>query len=175
MIRSRKLWVSMVLAGFLTASAPSAPSAAASMPLLLWRNVDRVSVLCLVASPRSPTQSRVEAMLCERTRALAAQGAPFPVEKMGFGDPAILQGRRVTLLVHAAIQANAGGSRLLFTVRPYRAGGPDADMLFGSRPRAVVLDADDRPGRALDAALADSLAEILPWKSRQLHNREEGE
>jgi len=76
------------------------------------------------------------------------------------GDPQMLAGDSVVLLVHASLEGAGGPSRLLYTIRPFRHSAGDAAALFGTTPRAVPPD-------EAEAALRASLAEILPWITGQ--------
>lgn len=159
-------WLWLVAACALAAcggnSSVSHGVAEAATPALAWQNVTRLNLLCLVSTDRAGERERIERSLCERVRSLSSRNAPIPVSGIALGDPAILDAAGVTLLVHAAVQ-DAGGDRLLvFSLRSYRPGGTDHDILFGAAPRAVSLS----DAKALDAALQEALAETLPWLTR---------
>jgi hypothetical protein len=154
-----------------------AGDAAAATPSLHWQGVTEVRVLCLVDA-RSVEDKRLEPELCDRTVRLASEGAPVPVGRAGFGDPALIAPGTMALLVHASVQ-RSGEPTLLFAIRTRR-GGPNADQIFfGAAPRAVRLSARGEDG-ALDAALRSALAETLPWSAspaggpdRPVHHRGE--
>lgn len=137
--------------------------AAASMPPLTWQQVESARVLCLVTPHTLAGRHALQAQLCDTVRDIAAEGAPMPVETIAFGDPAMLDPSVATLLVHAAVQPVGGQPTLLFTIRPYRAGRTDTDILFGAPPRAVPLTESGAADPALRDALAATLAETLPW------------
>jgi hypothetical protein len=136
-------------------------TASASTPVLAWRDVTRVGVQCVL----QPTTPALQEALCERVRAIAAEGAPTPVGIIPLGEPAILQPTTTTLIVQAAIQPNpAGQGRLLvFTIRPFSTSGEA--VLHGSAPRAVALPGSGLPP-TFEPALRAALAEILPWQAR---------
>ncbi|MFN3389712.1 MAG: hypothetical protein ACK40O_12355, partial [Allosphingosinicella sp.] len=131
-----------------------------------WQQVDSAKVLCLVAPETLPGRNALQAQLCDTVRDLAAEGAPIPVETIGFGDPAVLDRNVATLLVHASVQEAGGQRLLLFTIRTYRAGRVETDTLFGAPPRAVPLTPSGAADPALHDALAAALAETLPWRGR---------
>jgi hypothetical protein len=134
------------------------------MPPLAWQNARKLQILCVVSTDRLGEREPLEAQLCARTRALAAQDAPVTVQPLAFGDPALIDPANITLLVHASVQ-QAGAERLLvFTVRAYRAGGVETDILFGAAPRAITLSDAEAFAPALDAALGAALSETLPWR-----------
>jgi hypothetical protein len=139
----------------------SQPSAAA-LPPLMWQQVTSVRVLCLVGPDVLPGRRELEAEICAKVRDLAAARAPVPVSTVGFGDPAVLEPETVTLLVHAAIQSEGDGRLLVFDIRTFRPGRPEAAELFGAAPRAVRIPVSGPAGPALDAALTAALAETLP-------------
>lgn len=140
----------------------SAPAEAAA-PSLLWANARHLAVNCLVQSNTTREAAALEESLCARVQDLANRDAPFPVKQAGAGDPALIAADTVTLLVHASIERSPSGRILAFTIRPHRASGGEADILFGTPPRAIELPSG-RPSPVLDAALRDALAEILPWQ-----------
>lgn len=142
-------------------------SAEARMPTLTWQGVDAVHILCLVGRQSGAAPPGLQAELCEKVRALAADNAPVPVSVIGFGDPAVLDPGKATLLVHGAVQGERGEAQLVFTVRTYRAGRTETDILFGAPPRAVPLTESGAASPALHEALAATLAETLPWMRGQ--------
>lgn len=127
--------------------------AAYTMPTALWQDADRLNVLCLVNGPRGVDQDAAR-RLCARVVALASRGAPIPVAIVEAGDPALLSPDSVTLLIHATLTAN----QLVFALRPFRNDGNP--LLFSAAPQVVSRD----DAGALDAVLAQSLAELLPWR-----------
>lgn len=155
------------LAAGLSSLSPQAvltpPEPQSSSPPLIWRDLSRLNILCLVTTDDAD-RGALEARLCERARALAAPGAPVPVRVIPIGDPAVLAAGETTLLIHASVQQGARGERLMaFSVRPFRASAEQTTVLFGAAPRAVELSAGDG---ALDRELGAALAELLPWQAR---------
>jgi hypothetical protein len=140
-------------------------AAIAASPPLAWQQVKTLGVQCLVTTNVLGEREQVEGDLCRRVLALAAAGAPIPVAAMGFGDPAIIDPANTILLVHASIQQLGAERVLVFSIRPYRAGGVETDTLFAAPPRAVPLSNAASSSAALDAALAAALSETLPWQS----------
>jgi hypothetical protein len=136
----------------------------------LWSKAAQLGVQCVVSSS-VVDHVAFGRVLCERVRALAAQGSALPVSVIAPGDPALLQPGTVTLLVHGAVHeasqvaSGAQGRFLVFSVRPFGAGA-DA-ILFGTAPRAVPLTSDRAEDPALDAALNGALSDILPWRRPQ--------
>ena len=136
----------------------------------LWSKASQLGVQCVVSST---VVDRVAfgGALCERVRALAAEGSALPVSVIVPGDPALLQPGTVTLLVQGAVHEasqvapGAQGRFLVFTVRPF--GAAEDAILFGTAPRAVRLTSDRAEDPALDAALNGALSEILPWRRPQ--------
>ena len=148
------------------------PAAASSQPLI-WKGVESVRILCLVSQdspqPRledEPARQTLETEIAAKAAKLAAAGAPVPVSLATPGDPAVLDPAIVTLIVHASVRADGDGRLLALHVRPFRAGGVDKAILFGAAPRAVRLPQSGANAPELDAALAATLAETLPWLSR---------
>jgi hypothetical protein len=138
--------------------------AQASTPVLAWQQAGAVRVLCVVGPATRPDADKLQEEMCDAVRALAADGAPMPVSRVGFGDPAVLEPGTVTLLVHASVQ-NDGDRRLVaLDVRPFRPGGDHNAILFGAAPRAVRIPGSGPGGDKLEAALAAALAETLPWR-----------
>jgi hypothetical protein len=147
------------------------PVTAATQPLI-WQQAGSIRILCLVAPPAAGSDVRathddLQNELCDKVRALAADGAPVPVSRVGFGDPAVLEPGTVTLLVHASVQSDGGQRLVAFQIRPFRAGGDHNAILFGAAPRAVRIPASGPGGDKLEAALAAALAETLPWRQRR--------
>lgn len=148
------------------AAEPAVTEAVAETPPLTWQQVRATNILCLVAPGATPVPPGLQTRLCEKVRALAARGAPMPVATIGFGDPIVLDRDTATLLVHAAVSEETGRPLLAFTIRTYRPNRTDADILFGAPPRAVPLGGPDLNGPELDRALAETLAQTLPWLAR---------
>ncbi|HEX8308849.1 MAG TPA: hypothetical protein VF645_10575 [Allosphingosinicella sp.] len=140
----------------------SAPvtTATASTPALIWSDLARVNVLCLVKTESGVETGALHNRICNSVRDTAARGAPAPVGIIAIGDPAVLSPDSVTLLV----QASAQRGLLAFSIRPYRTN--DAPMLFTAAPRAVPLAASAGAAKELEAALDAALSETLPWLSR---------
>lgn len=157
----RKAYGLAALASLLT----MATAASAETPLLMWQDVAKVQVQCLVP-PVDAAARTFQTSLCERVRARVAQGAPVPVAVIAQGDPAVLAPRAVTLLVHASLQPAAKGRLVAFAIRPYRVSADQNSVLFGAAPRAATIPASAAGSPALDAALGASLSEIVPWLAR---------
>jgi hypothetical protein len=96
---------------------------------------------------------------------LATQGAPMPVQTIAIGDPAVMAGNAVTLLVHASVTKQGQDRLLAFSVRPYRSSDQGV-VLFGAVPQVAEIPSSAAGGAALDAALARALSETLPWAAR---------
>lgn len=142
-------------------SAPVATTAAgASTPAMIWSDVARVNVLCLVQTDSGVERGALHDRICNSVRDSAAAGAPAPVGIIAPGDPAVLSPDSVTLLV----QASAQRGLLAFSVRPYRNSGEP--MLFTAAPRAVPLAGPAAQSKEFEAALGATLSETLPWLSR---------
>lgn len=138
--------------------------AQAATPQLTWQQAGSVRILCLVGPKTRADADKLQEEICDTVRELAAKGAPVPVSRLGFGDPAVLEPGTVTLLVHASVQ-NDGDQRLVaLDVRPFRPGGDRNAILFGAAPRAVRIPGSGPGGETLQAALAAALAETLPWR-----------
>lgn len=135
-------------------------SAEASTPALIWRNMARINVLCLVQTDSGVETGALHDRICNSVRDTAARGAPAPVGIIALGDPAVLSPDSLTLLV----QASARRGLLAFSIRPYRTS--EAPMLFTAAPRAVPLAASGGATKELEAALDAALSETLPWLSR---------
>ena len=136
----------------------------ASTPPLIWQQAGPIRILCVVG-PATRSDSRpLQEELCETVRALAADGAPAPVSRVGFGDPVVLEPGTVTLLVHASVQDDGDRRLVALNVRPFRPGGDHNAILFGAAPRAVRIPGSGPGGDKLEAAVAAALAETLPWR-----------
>ncbi|MBV8687027.1 MAG: hypothetical protein JOZ90_15680 [Alphaproteobacteria bacterium] len=144
----------------LLGSATTAGSAATPVPA--YQGLARVTVTCLVQTGGGVDHGSLQARLCGRVKALAAKGAPVPVEILAPGDPALLAPESLALLAHFNVERSARGPLLAFSLRPYRASAGADAFLFAAAPRAVPLDDD----AALDAALGGALSSTLPWLSR---------
>ncbi|MGZ8285070.1 MAG: hypothetical protein ACXW27_02020 [Allosphingosinicella sp.] len=138
----------------------TATPAEASTPALIWRDVARVNVLCLVQTEAGVERGALHNRICNSVRDAAAAGSPAPVGIIALGDPAVLSPDSVTLLVQASVRSGL----LAFSIRPYRNSGEP--LLFTAAPRAVPLAGPAKPTKDLEAALAAALSETLPWLSR---------
>ena len=157
----RRACVALVL---LCAFGAGPATADASTPSLMWRDLRAVGVQCLVQSSAKLNSKDLEAALCERIRAIAADGAPVPVRRVTFGDPAILAAGAVTLLVHASVEPSGDRLALNFAIRPIRPSSPDSEVYFGTAPRLANLAGARELGPSIDSALSSALGELLPWK-----------
>jgi hypothetical protein len=141
---------------------------AASTPVLAWDGARRLGVQCLVDPDRTPDRRRLQAVLCERVRTLAADKAPIPVALLTPGDPGLIAADTAVLLFHANLQPSQaqGGPLLVFNLRVFRATAAPSE-LFGAAPRATALPTGStQPDRQFDAAVNAALAETLPWRSQ---------
>lgn len=138
--------------------------ALASTPTLMWQQTGPVRILCLVGPATRADAEKLQEEICDIVRTLAADGAPVPVSRVGFGDPVVLEPGTVTLLVHASVQSDGDRRLVALNVRPFRPGGDHNAILFGAAPRAVRIPASGPGGDKLEAALAAALAETLPWR-----------
>lgn len=127
---------------------------------LAFQNVERLQVLCLLQGDRGIAPEADQERLCNAVARLAEDGAELPVAIIPIGDPQVVAPGGLTLLVHGALTDAYGGKRLAFTVRPYRPSVAGSDVLFGAMPRL----ADFTDDAALEAAVAASLNEVLPWR-----------
>ena len=154
--------VSIALAALTVSGSASLTTATAqaSTPALIWSDVARVNVLCLVQTDSGVERGALHDRICNSVRDSAAAGAPAPVAIIAVGDPAVLSPDSVTLLV----QASARKGLLAFSIRPYRNSGQP--MLFTAAPRAVPLAASPAQSKEFEAALGAALSETLPWLSR---------
>ncbi len=143
-------------------------AAAASTPVLAWDGARRLGVQCLLDPDRAPDRRQLQAALCERVRALAADKAPIPVVLLAPGDPALIAADTAVLLFHANLQPGEGrgGPLLVFSLRVFRATAAPSE-LFGAAPRATALPTNPaKPTPRFDAAVSAALGETLPWRSR---------
>ncbi|MBO9709848.1 MAG: hypothetical protein J7521_16725 [Caulobacter sp.] len=137
----------------------------ASTPTPTWDGARLLGVQCLLAPDDLADRRRLQGLLCERVRALAADKAPIPVTILQPGDPRLIEDDTAVLLIHASVQPQSGGKPLLvLAARSFRATAAPSE-LFGATPRAVPMAPDVR-GPQIDAALNAALAEILPWRVR---------
>jgi hypothetical protein len=150
-------------ASLFAACTMSAP-APASTPPLIWQNVSRIGIVCLVQSDTG-IQTELQSDLCQRVRALVSEGAPAPVEILAQGDPALLAPGTVTLLIHGSVQTSDGQRLIAFTIRPFRVSSEQNSVLFAAAPRAAPLPPSATMA-ALDPLLAAALSETVPWLER---------
>jgi hypothetical protein len=150
-----------VLAGLVAISAAMSP-AHATTPDPSWRGVERLYILAHLTGP-------IEAALpsegfCERVRRIAAEGAPFPVQCTTFDEaPSAEAGGHALVVIQGAVQPLPGDRLLIVAARRTTAAGLEpAPIYLGATPRAVRLSGA-AAGEAADAALRETLAEILPW------------
>jgi hypothetical protein len=142
--------------------------AGASTPTLTWDGVRRLGVQCQVDPDTLPDRRALQAALCDKVRALAADKAPIPVVLFAPGDPGVIAADTTVLLFHANVQtADAKGAPLLvFSLRAFRAVAAPSE-LFGAPPRAVALPSRLAATPQFDAAVTAALAQTLPWRPRQ--------
>jgi hypothetical protein len=138
-------------------------TAEASTPALIWRDVARVNVMCLVQTESGVDRGALHNRICNSVRDAAAAGSPAPVQVIALGDPAVLSPDSVTLLVQASTQGKPDSGLLAFSIRPFRS--QSEALLFTAAPRAVPL-AGAGPAKEFEAALGAALSETLPWLSR---------
>lgn len=102
--------------------------------------------------------------LCQRIQMIASAGSPVPVSCTRIGDPHLEDADAAVLTVQAAVrEPTPGNSALVYVIRRQRIGGLEpAPVYFGSAPQAVPLSSPPNFG-TIDAALRQSLGEILPW------------
>jgi hypothetical protein len=166
--RLLRAFCALALLPFLGASPLTLTPAQASTPPLMWQQAGALRVLCLVAPSTRLDEvdktDRLQEELCNVVRTLASQGAPVPVSRVGFGDPAVLEPGTVTLLVHASVQTDGDQRLVALNVRPFRPGGDHNAILFGATPRAVRIPRTGAGGNKLEAAVTAALAETLPWR-----------
>jgi hypothetical protein len=147
----------------------TAGAASAATPVLAWDGVRRLGVQCLVDPQQLPDRRRLQAALCDRVRALAADKAPIPVVLLAPGDPGLIAADTAVLLLHANVQPKGptgAGPLLVFSLRVFRATAAPSE-LFGAAPRAALMPAKaGDPTPQFDAAVTAALAETLPWRSR---------
>jgi hypothetical protein len=130
----------------------------------MWQQAGAIRILCVVGPATRSDARPLQEELCDTVRALAADGAPVPVSRVGFGDPVVLEPGTVTLLVHASVQKDGDQRLVALDVRPFRPGGDHNFILFGAAPRAVRIPGSGPGGDKLEAAVAAALAETLPWR-----------
>ncbi len=166
----RRSFLNVAVAALACFAGLNGVSALASTPTLLWTGAKRVNLLCNVAGGPGIDHLVLAAELCRDVKRLASAGSPLPLVIIAPGDPAVLAEDTVTLLVHASVTEHKQGSLLALSVRPHRTSSAGTEILFGAAPRAVLLPASVS-GPALDAAIAASLAETLPWLARPVGPR----
>lgn len=149
----------------LLAAGPGAPGSGAGgeTPPRLWRGVTQLHIMCLGATDRG-VDGALTGAICARARAVAAQGAPVPVDVLPLGDPKVLATDSLTLLIHVSVRSAPGGRLAALSVRPFR-NADDAPMLFAAAPRAALLPPAAAPADALSDDLRIALGETLPWLS----------
>ncbi len=148
-----------LVAGLATGALPG--TAVSSTPSLMWAGARNVAVHCLVRSMTTRNPVEFERALCDRVRSLASARSRMPVKIVEAGDPALIRGDTVVLLVHASVEQVADGRMIAFAIRPYRPSGGDAEVYFGAAPRALVTrGALTSP--ALDTQILAAVSEILP-------------
>ena len=143
---------------------PAATPAAEASPSPMWRDLRAVGVQCLVQTTSRLNTKALEAALCRRILAIAAEGAPVPLRRVHPGDPAIHAAGTVTLLVHASVEPAGDRLALSFAIRPIRPSSRDSEVYSGSAPRTATLTDAASAGASLDSPLTSALAELLPWK-----------
>lgn len=136
---------------------PAIAPAGATPPLSV-QDVAQLRILCVVAGDAQAEQIRRD--LCAAVTRIASHGATVPVAIANLGDPIVLQPAVLTVIVQGAIERDAE-PRLVLALRPYRAGGAETDVLIAPAPRSIPLGDTAR----LEAALAQALDEILPWRT----------
>lgn len=171
-----------VLSGALLALPLAAVAAAPeTMPDRSWIGVKKILVLADFIGPQDVVLPELTAeTMCGRIQKIASQKAPVPVTCVRMGDPRLGEGGTAVLIFHAAVRTLPRSSRVLvYTVRRHGGGGLEpAPFYFGSIPQAIPL-ASPTDFAAIDAALGQSLGEILPWlrapdtKFRPLPRRED--
>lgn len=143
-----------------------AMSSAVSAQSLTWQGAERLAVLCLVAPSRDVDYRALQTDLCERVVREASKNAPLPVSEIAHGDPQVIASDTLTLLVHASIQPGPDHRPLVaIYVRPFRATTEQTSQLFSAPPVAAALERDGSAGREVDAAIAASLDQTLPWRA----------
>lgn len=127
---------------------------------LAYRDLEKLQILCLVQTDGVLAETDISQSLCESVAKAAGSDSPIPVEIIAIGDPQVVKPRRLTVLVHAAIDNSERKRRLALTMRPYRPAAAGSDVLFGAMPRIVAWDDEGARERTIAAALD----EILPWR-----------
>jgi hypothetical protein len=105
----------------LAACAAGPVAAEASTPALIWRDVARINVLCLVQTEAGVDRGALHDLVCDSVREAAAAGSPAPVALIEAGDPAVLAPDSG----HPARPCFGPGRRgqtdcSLFSIRPFR-------------------------------------------------------
>lgn len=129
-----------------------------------WVGVKKILVISDFRSGQVVMPELSAESLCQRLQAIASAGSPVPVSCTRIGDPHLADADAAVLTLQAAVREPApGNSMLVFAIRRHGVGGLEpAPVYFGSAPQAVPLSSPINFG-ALDAALRQSLGEILPW------------
>ena len=168
-VRRARTLAALPLAGvalFGTPAAAAPTSSAQGTPALIWRDVSRIAVQCVIVPRDGPRTLAVEAALCRSVVRQATAGAPARIGTIAIGDPALLAPGTVTLLVHASLAPAPGGRLLAFSIRPFRAATDQSSVLYGAAPRAALIPASAATSPALDAAVGAALSDLLPWRAR---------
>jgi hypothetical protein len=139
-------------------------AAGATMPLTLWRGVDRLVVSC---SPATGANSVLHMNLCREVVREAGRGSPYPV--VTASQVAQPTARDVVLQVEVAADGTAG---LSFRILPVR-DDPRAETAAmprhpSARPARVTPSAG---APDLKALVAGELDRILPWRSQRGRSR----
>lgn len=158
----------VLLSGALLALPLGVPGSAPvqdSTPDRSWMGVKKILVLADFVGPHDIVMPELTAeRFCERVQKIAAANSPVPVSCVRMGDPRLDDGDAAVLVFHAAVRMLPRSSRLLvYTVRRHGGGGLEpAPVYFGSIPQAIPLTSPP-DFAAIDAALGQSLGEVLPW------------
>lgn len=155
----------MLRAGVLALGLTAPAAAPAVTPSLTWSGAGEVVVHCTVQAAGGNSAALARA-LCERIRTLAARGAPMPVRVGESGSPMLEPATAVSLIVHAGLHPapGAAGELMAFTIRPFRRGTEDTNLL-GAVPRIAPVSGGGLGSPAADAALEAALDETLPWRT----------
>lgn len=128
-----------------------------------WLGIEQLAVHCQMQVD-DPHSGIIADTLCDRVKAAAAAGAPFPVQVVSAGGALSLPSRTALLLVHGSVERIGSVPMLIFTIRRDREAGLEpAPILFGAAPRAAPLTETAAGQAALEGSLRASLSEILPW------------
>lgn len=161
----RRSFLSLALATLLASlGATALPGPAGSTtPTLMWAGAKRVNIMCNVAGGPGIDHLSLARQLCRDVKHQASKGSPLPVETIVLGDPAVLSGDSVTLLVHASVTHRQGDRLIALSVRAHRTSSAGAELLFGAPPRAALLSSSGTGGPELNSVIAEVLSESLPW------------